>query len=165
MIISPLKQGDKRWASKHVGFGSESFAKVGCTVTALTCLINYVAKVSFTPDQVNDLLKNVNAFSDGKTIGKGNLLVWSRVRMAFPYSKWIKRSWNYETWAHNAEVSVYVYALKIPVLVEVYVPQGANRTKHWVLFIGNRKAIDPLTGTIVSTGKYPTTGYSLFQKI
>jgi hypothetical protein len=165
MNVLPLKQGDKRWASKYVGFGRETFAKVGCTVTDITCMINYLAKADYTPDQINDRLKEFNAFSDGKTLGTGNLVVWSRVCMAFPFLKFVKRSYNYETWSHNAEVSVYVYALKIPVLVEVYVPQGANRTKHWVLFIGNRKAIDPLTGTIVSTGKYPTTGYSLFQKI
>jgi hypothetical protein len=164
MSITPLKQGDKRWGSKLVGFGKETFAKVGCTVTALTCMINYLSGSNYTPDQVNDRLKEFNAFSDGRTLGKGNLLVWYRVCMAFPFLRYVGRYYNY-TWLDNAKVAEYVYVRKVPVLVEVYVAQGNNRTKHWVLFVGNKKMIDPITGKVESTAKYPLTGYTLYQKI
>jgi len=42
-------------------------------------------------------------------------------------------------------------------LVEVRHPSG---TKHWTLFIGDRLAIDPLGGSIISTGKYPVLGFT-----
>lgn len=159
--METLSQRDPRWAKKHVGFGSKTFAQVGCTVTALTMLLNRLFKYSLTPDEVNIRLKAVKAFSDGSTngVGKGNLIVWYRVPYAFPELKWSKRVKGYR----NVEVALYVYAKRTPVMVEVDA-KSIGAPRHWVLYLGFQKMADPWTGTEKSTKAYPPTGYSLFDK-
>lgn len=148
-----LTQRDPRWSKVKLGFSSLTIGSHGCTLTCITMLINHIYGWSLRPDEVNTALKEVKAFD-------GAYVIWARIPLAFTRLKFIKRVRNY----NNLEVSLYVYGKRTPVLVEVYAGKiGAPR--HWVLFIGNRKAIDPWTGKEVSTGEYtPQTGYALFQK-
>lgn len=152
MQVTPLSQRDVRWGNKNLGFSTLKIKSYGCTLVSLTCLLNYIEGKSYRPDEVNDKLKSVKAFY-------GALLYWSRVPLAYPSLKWVKRGYNYS----NAEVAWWVYVMGMPVMVEVNAASiGAPR--HWVLYIGNRQACDPWTGTVVSTSKYPATGYAIYRK-
>lgn len=154
MTITPLSQRDPRWASKKLGFSNLTIGGYGCTLTCLTMLLRYVyGDGSLTPDIVNDRLKEKKAFV-------GALLLWSRVPLAFPKLKWVWRGYNY----NNVQVAWCVYGKKLPVMVEV---NGAKigASKHWVLFTGGGKANDPWIGKQISTGYYPLTGFSLFDRV
>ena len=162
MTIQPLSQRDKRWTKVLLGFSKYTLGSHGCTLTALCMLINYIYSATYTPDQINSILKELGEYHPTKNkygAFQGALLVWSNVYRKFPKLKHIKRAFNYS----NIEVALYVYVYKLPVLVEVNASSiGAPR--HWVLFIGGGKMNDPWTGKEEKTSKYPLTGYSLYQK-
>lgn len=150
--VTTFSQRDPKWANKYVGFSKLTFKNVGCTITALASLISYVYQETYTPDKVNEMLKGANGFV-------GALVLWNRIPVAFNKLKWIKRVYSY----NNLETSLYVYAKKMPVLVEVNAARiGASR--HWVLFLGSQKELDPWDGTIKSTATYPPTGEAFIQK-
>ena len=138
-------QRDWRWAWIKFGFGGGRFKDYGCTVTALTSLL-FVAGYNLTPPQVAEKLRAVKAF-------QGDLLVWSRVHLAFPKLKFVWRGYKYE----NAKVKEMIEK-KTPVMVEVLL----SGHRHWVLFLGDQKMMDPWVGKVESTAKYPLIGYSLF---
>lgn len=150
--VPTWSQRDPRWRTKKLGFSNLTVGGYGCTLTCLSALITHVTGTSHTPDRVNDDLKKVKAFS-------GALVIWSRVQLAYPQLKWIKRAYRYNNW----DVAWNIYTKKIPVCVEV---NGAKigAPRHWVLFIGSGKMLDPWTGTIESTSKYPLTGYSVYHR-
>lgn len=152
MINIPKRysQLDLRWRWKSVGDYS-NFGKIGCTTTALTMLLE-VAGYDLTPPEVEKKLNDVGGYlwQNSKPTG---LLIWSKIQKAFPKVKFVYRYYSYD----NAKVKSIILQKKMPVLVEVRHPSGF---KHWVLFIGDYKAIDPLGGYIISTGKYPLTGFA-----
>lgn len=152
MQITPLSQRDKRWGDVNLGFSTLKIKNMGCTLVSLCMLLNYMENASYTPDQVNERLKKVKAFS-------GALLYWSRVPLAYPSVRWVKRAYNY----NNVEVAWYVYGKKLPVMVEVNA-WSIGAPRHWVLFKGGGKMNDPWTGKEESTSKYPLTGFSLYQR-
>ncbi len=90
---------------------------------------------------------------------QGAYILWSRVGVAFPQLKWTFRGYNYS----NVKVAYQVYVRKLPVLVEV---NGAKigAPRHWVLYLGNQRMVDPWVGEIRKTDYYPPTGYSLIEK-
>lgn len=127
-------QRDKRWGSIKLGTSSNTtISSHGCTITALGSILEV------PPDVVNERINAVNGYADG------NLVIWSKLEEAFPGIK-VKRVWTYD----NADV-----LKNVPnVLVEVDgKPIGGYR--HWVVYIGNKKALDPWTGTEVPTSQYP----------
>jgi len=149
--VTCYSQRDPKWGEKYVGFSTLRFKSFGCTITALASFISSVYNARITPDEVNQKLKAVNAFS-------GALLIWYRVPYAYPKLRFIKRAYNY----NNLEVAWSVYVKKVPVMVEVNAASiGASR--HWVLYLGSAKLMDPWYGRIDSTSKYPPTGYALYQ--
>ena len=150
--VTTFSQRDPKWANKKLGFSNLTIGNYGCTLTCLSSLISYVYQETYKPDKVNELLKNANAYV-------GALVLWSRIPLAFNKVKFIKRVYSY----NNLETSYYVYVRKMPVLVEVNAAKiGAPR--HWVLFLGNQKCLDPWDGTIKSTSTYPLTGEAFIQK-
>lgn len=152
MNIVPLSQNDPRWSRVTIGHTKLTIGRYGCTLTALTMLLNYFRSSNLTPIEVNDALTQAGGFD---SLGR---LLWSVVSKVYPEVKFTKRARNYNNW----EVSLYVYAKRLPVMVEVYFP--ATREPHWVLFIGFRRMIDPIDGTIKKTSTYSPTGYSLFDR-
>lgn len=152
MTITPLSQRDTRWSRKYLGFSKLTIGGYGCTLTSLTMLINYVEGKSYRVDEVNDRLKRVSAFS-------GALLIWSRVPLAFPSIKYVKRAYNY----NNTDVAWNIYVKKVPVMVEVNA-SSIGAARHWILFIGGGRMNDPWTGRNESTNKYPLTGYAIYHK-
>lgn len=132
--MTNLSQRDKRWKDIKLGTSDTTIGAYGCTITALSCIIGT------TPDVANERLKSVNGFA------QGNLVIWDKLAEAFPGIK-IKRVWSYD----NADVLANVPN----VLVEVDgKPIGGYR--HWVVYIGNKKMIDPWDGTEKSTTSYPS---------
>lgn len=138
-------QRDIRWSWRKFGFGGGNFYNYGCTVTALTSLL-FVAGYDLTPPQVAERLRNAKAFT-------GDLIIWSRIQIAFPKVKFVWRGYGY----NNAPVKENIEKGN-PTLVEVLL----SGHRHWVLFLGDMKMMDPWNGNVVSTSKYPLIGYSLF---
>jgi len=147
-----ISQRNPSWTNKTLGFSKLTIGKYGCTLTALTMLLNRKFGYKLTPPDVNFMLKEKKAFV-------GALILWARVPLAFPELKWVYRDYNY----NNVKVSWYVYGRGIPVLVEVNASY-IGAVKHWVLFIGNRQMVDPWTGTVRSTSHYPPTGDAIFDR-
>lgn len=132
--MTNLSQRDPRWKSLKLGTSNGTIGEFGCTITALSMVLGT------TPDVVNERLLSVNGYA------QGNLVIWAKIEEAFPGIK-IKRVWTYD----NADV-----LKNVPnVLVEVDgKPIGGFR--HWVVYIGNKKAIDPWDGTEKPTSSYPS---------
>lgn len=144
--VKVYSQRDWRWAFVKFGFGGGRFKDYGCTVTALTSLL-FVAGYNLTPPQVAEKLRAVKAF-------QGDLLIWSRIQLAFPLVKFTWRGYGYD----NAKVKENIEKGN-PTLVEVIL----SGHRHWVLFIGDQKMIDPWVGKVEPTSKYPLLGYSLIE--
>ena len=153
--VKPIKQSDRRWADELLGNSKTlTIGNSGCAITCLTMLLNYVTGKNFNPSQVNKRMKEVGGFY-------GALIIWSKINVAFPELKWIYRDYNYS----NLKVSSYVYIRRIPGMVEVVPTKNVSSLRHWVLFVGDRKMVDPWDGTIKSTSFYPVSGDSLIQKV
>ncbi len=138
-------QRDPKWANIPVGFGEQTIGQIGCTISVIGDVLG------LTPPEVNDGLKAVNGFSDGTTIGAGNLVVWAKITEVFPGTQ-IKRVWTYD----NNDVLA-----NIPnVIVEVPAIPIGGRGSHWVRYLGNEQLEDPWTGTVRPTSDFPNpTGY------
>lgn len=144
-MTEPLSQRDPRWANTYLGTSKTTIHDYGCTLTSLTMLLNHYGG-SYTPDQVNHKLKEVNGFSNG------NLIIWSAIPKAFPQVKTVERVWSYD----NSKV-----ASNLPAMVEVN-GSRIGASKHWVLYIGNQKMNDPWFGNEKSTSYYAPTGCAIF---
>jgi hypothetical protein len=150
--VPTFSQRDPRWRAKKLGNSNLTIGGYGCLLTSLSALISYVTGTEHTPDKVNDDLKKAKAFT-------GALLIWSRVPIAYPQLKWINRAYNYS----NLAVWTTINLRKVPVCVEV---NGAKigAPRHWVLFVGDKKMLDPWVGKIENTTKYPLTGSGIYYK-
>jgi hypothetical protein len=152
--ITPYSQNDLRWRLKTVGFSNERFglvpkisSGVGCTTTALASLLSILG-YTYTPSQVNDLLKANRGYL-------GCLMIWEAIPRAFPKVKSAIRSRIYS----NSVVSASIKK-GVPVLVEVL----TTRTRHWCLYLGEQKMLDPWDGKIKPTSTYTPVGYTLFTR-
>lgn len=137
MTITPLKQSDPRWATKKLGTGN--IADRGCVVVCLAML------ASTTPDKI----------VDEANFTSGGAILWASLKSL----KFIWRGYTYE----NDKVLQAIKDYK-GCLVEVSMPQAPGG-KHWVLFIGDGKMNDPLTGKTESTSKYTPTGYCILEPL
>jgi hypothetical protein len=135
--MTPLKQCDPRWGSKKLGTGN--ICDRGCVVTACAML------AGTTPDKI----------VDEANFTTGGAILWQSLKSI----KFIWRGYSYD----NAKV---LQAIKDygGCLVEVSMPQAPGG-KHWVLFIGDGKMNDPLTGKTENTSKYTPTGYCILEPI
>ena len=140
-------QRDPKWKDETLGTKG-TIGGYGCTITAIGCLAD------LTPSEVNQRLKSVNGFANG------NLVIWSKIEEAIPWLRFVWRGYEY----NNYKVSKAIEE-NGGCLVEV---SGARigGSKHWLLFIGNRRAYDPWTGEEISTSLYtPITGYAEIKVI
>lgn len=152
--MQPLSQRDPKWGSQKLGYGNTTIHDYGCTITALAMLLET------TPNVVNDKLKVVGGFTGPNQ----NLLIWSKIKDAFPNAEFEWREYNYEDEADNIKVKDAIEKYG-GCLVEVdfdNTPRTDNR--HWVLLIGNKRLLDPWTGTERPTSDYTIyTGYSIIK--
>ena len=134
--IKPLSQLDPRWADKKLGTGT--IKDRGCVVVSCAML------GQMTPDRIVD---------NADFTPQGAIYWQSLSRLGFTFH-W--RGYTYENDRVLGAIKDYGDCL-----VEVLHPSGF---KHWVLFIGNKKMLDPLSGKEESTSKYPNlTGYCILQ--
>ena len=134
--LTPLKQTDPRWKDKKLG--NKTIGQIGCAVVCVAML------GGITPDRVVD---NADFTPEGA-------IYWQSLnRLGFTFH-W--RGYTYENEKVLGAIEKYGACL-----VEVLHPSGI---KHWVLFIGDKKMIDPLSGKVEATSKYPNmTGYCILE--
>jgi len=144
--MQQYSQNDRRWELDKLGTSNNTLEKKGCTITAIAMLLSHYGYTD-TPRDVNNRLKEVHGFFDK------SLVIWAKVAEAYPKLTFIKRDWEYNN---------KVVRENVPCLVEVDPKLQRTAIKHWVLYIGNQKMIDPWTGRICKTSKYKATGYALF---
>ena len=140
-------QRDPKWKDETLGTKG-TIGGYGCTITAIGCLAD------LTPSEVNQRLKSVNGFANG------NLVIWSKIEEAIPWLQFVWRGYEYNNYKVTKAIEENGGCL-----VEV---SGARigGSKHWLLFIGNRRAYDPWTGEEISTSLYtPITGYAEIKVI
>lgn len=151
MNYNPLSQRDSRWANTLLGDSNTStIGGYGCTITCITVMYNAYAGTNLTPADVNSRMKDEGAFQN-------DLVLWDKVGKALPGLKFEWRGYNYE----NDKV-----AANLPCLVQVDFDGriATPNDKHWVLYIGNKRMVDPWTGHEIDTSKYPiATGYAIFS--
>ena len=138
--VTPLSQRDVRWGFKKLGYSDLLIKDYGCTITALTVLLNSYG-YNYGVDDVNNRLKANNGFVKA-------LLWWAHIPNAFDEASMPIQYWIY----HDNRVKEIINSGR-PVMVKVDgSPIGAKF--HWVLYVGDRKLMDPWTGKIESTIKY-----------
>lgn len=161
------KQADPRWAKKIVGFGnkSQTFEHVGCTVSDITYLYNFVTGKNFTPEDINGKLITLGEYSAKNQRGAfiGASIMWKNIEKALPELKWVYRDYNY----NNTKVWSWITLWpRLPVLVEIYKSDSVTK-RHWVVYLGGQKMYDPIQGKILSTstpGYNTPTGSSRFSR-
>jgi hypothetical protein len=96
--------------------------------------------VEEAPDVVNSKLKAFKGFT-------GALVIWNKIPSAFPKLKFVWRSYVYDNNAVLSQIKRNGFCL-------VEAKRRFTGSKHWVVFIGNKRLLDPQTGTERSTGVY-----------
>lgn len=144
--MTAYSQRDSKWANIALGSStSTTIGSHGCTITCLGILAN------LSPDEVNRRMNAVGGYQNG------NLVIWSKINQAIPTLKHLERSTTY----NNTKVSEAISRFG-GCLVEVDgAPIGGSR--HWVVYIGNQKLIDPWDGQTKSTMYYKAVGYSSIE--
>ena len=141
--MTTYSQRDPRWKNQKFGKNG-TIGALGCTGTCIAMLLDV------TPDKVFKRLDEFHAFS-------GNYIIWTKLHEAYPQLTFVKRVRIYD----NADV-----LKNLPCLVEVDF-DGTPRTddRHWIVFIGNHRALDPWQGKEISTETYkPLLGYAIVKK-
>ena len=140
---TPISQRDPRWANITLGFGPGTISQYGCTVTAITMLLNSKG-AGLNPQQVNDIMKDKGAFAGDPA----NLVWWAKLPQAFPQITSVFKYYSYDN-----EVVKGLIKQGYPVVVCVDgTPIGSSQ--HWVLYIGDQTLLDPWDGKGKPTSTY-----------
>lgn len=148
--MTPLSQRDGRWKDIKIGNSSSTIGSYGCTLTCLAMLSNT------TPDITNAFLTAVNGFSVDR-------IIWTKLNetklgLHFPD---MGRQYVYNDVAVRDAIKAYGGCL---VEVDFDGIISTPNDRHWVLYIGDQKLIDPWDGKIKSTSSYPLVkGYAIIQ--
>jgi len=130
-----------------LGYGTGTIKSWGCTLASLGSISNIEIL------KLNGLLKG-SSFSNSAFAGSTkNLINWTQLnKYTNGVITHIWRGYGYDSTKINEAISKHGFCL-------VEVLNGG--TKHWIVAIGNQKALDPLTGGEIPTSKYPYwTGWS-----
>jgi len=138
--ITPLSQRDPHWSNVPLGFSNLTIGGYGCTITCISML------ACLNPDEVNARLKAVNGFSNG------NLVIWTKIKEAIPWLEFEWRGYSFDNERVKGAIDTYGACL---VEVDFDGKIATPSDKHWVLYKGDQKMIDPWTGVEKSTGWYP----------
>ena len=145
-----LSQRDSRWKNDKLGFSPNlTLGDYGCLATDIGIL------AGLTPKEVNERMKGVNGFAN-KTY-----IIWAKIQEAIPWLEFEWRGYSYD----NDKVKKAI-AENGACLVEVDFDGKIStpKDKHWVVFIGNGRMIDPWTGKEKATNWYPKlTGYAVIK--
>ena len=138
--MTNLSQYDPRWKDIKLGFSNLTIGQAGCLITCCSMLADT------TPDKLNDRLKSVSGYADQ------NLLIWTKLNEATNN----KLEFQWLNYVYNNDGVKQIIADEGACIVRV---DNAG-TMHFVLYIGNGKMVDPLTGTVQPTSKYPAQGFA-----
>lgn len=142
--VTPFSQRDPRWSNLKINNTSYTIGTDGC----LICVLSSVAGI--TPDIAVVKLRFNGALVDWTSIGNIGLELAQRADV-------------YD----NDYVSQFITNNGSCIVRVDY--DGYRETPsdtHFVLFIGNKREIDPWTGNEVATTKYPIlTGYRAVRKV
>lgn len=153
--VIPFNQRDSKWGSNRHGTSNMTLAQTGCTVSIVASMLVH-AGYKTDPGKLNKLL------TDNKGYANGNLIIWSVVNKLFPKVKFEYRHYSY----NNDLARAWIDAGKMPIIEVGAAPIGGSPGgKHWVGFVGNKKSVDPWTGTIKDTSTWQPTGMALFDYI
>lgn len=137
---TPLSQRDPKWANVILGYGPGNIGQYGCTITAITMLLNSKG-ANLNPSQVNDKMKDAGAFV-------GNLVWWAKLPQAFPQ---ITSVYKYYTYDNEIVKGLIKQGYPVVVCVDGS-PIGSSQ--HWVLYVGDQTLLDPWDGKGKPTSTY-----------
>lgn len=139
--MNNLSQRDPRWKDKKIGTSNSTIGGYGCTLTCLSM------QAGLNPDEFDHLMTAVGGF-------QGDLILWQKIHSAVP---WLNFPDNGRHYTYDNDLVKQAIEKYGSCLVEVDF-DGITSTpsdRHWVLYIGNQRCIDPWTGNEVATSKYP----------
>ena len=143
--MNKYSQRNNFWKDIKLGTSNVTIGSHGCVITCLSMVADT------PPNEMNELLKENNAYANG------NLVIWSKI----PGFNFIERVKFYNNQGVKDVIDKYGFCL---VEVDYDGKPRTTKDKHWVLFIGNKRMIDPWTGNEVDTNKYPVlTGYCVLE--
>lgn len=144
-----MKAYNQRDYSNTLGTGSTTIAQEGCTITCVGMF------AGIDPVEVNRRMIAVGGYVNG------NLVNWTKLHDAMPWIDFVYRHYSYDN-------TIALQAIKDhgAVLIEVDFDGTPKTTdKHWVLYIGGGRMLDPWTGNEVSTTKYAiVTGMAVLRR-
>jgi hypothetical protein len=132
--MKQLLQCDGKWGMKSLGTSNVTICGYGCLITCASMLAD------MDVGELNSALIRVNGYQDQ------NLLIWAKLGEATNG----KLTFNWLNYIYNNEGVKQVIADEGGCIVQV---QNGDYM-HFVLYIGNGKMYDPLSGE-ASTRKYP----------
>lgn len=137
-----LSQRDPKWSGLTLGESSKTIGRAGCTITCLGM------KYGITPDVINELLKQNDAFypenPNDPFSPEKDLVWWTKLPTALPGVTFITRYTNYDR---------SIVMQNLPCIVEVNgAPIGGVR--HWVLYVSENTLYDPWDGQEKPIGTY-----------
>lgn len=149
--VQPLSQNDPQWKGQKLGFGTGSIGNYGCLLTSFTAILNYFAKQNWSPEEINDLMKQWGGYA-GET---KNLWSW---KVAEKFG--IKYSLNHSDSYDDTEVKNWI-AKGVPVILKVDgKPLGG--LSHYIVALGDGKVMDSWDGTIKPFSSYTPLGYHVY---
>lgn len=149
--MTPLSQRDPKWGEITIGNSNSKIKDFGCTITSIAIL------AGTTPDVVNAYLTAVNGFSVDRIIWQK--LNETKLGVTFPDGG--------RQYIYNDEAVRKAIEENFGCLVEVDYDGvvSTSSDRHWVLFIGDHKLIDPWDGKVKPTSSYPILkGYAILRQ-
>lgn len=145
-----FSQNDTRWKSNLLGNSNLTIGSSGCLITSLGMISDT------NVDVVNTKLKAVKGFTEA-------LVIWNKIQSALPKLKFVWRGPAYNNDSVLSQIKRNGFCL-------VEAKNRFTGSKHWMVFIGNKKLWDPWTGTEKSTGSYNNllwsySGFAAIDKI
>ena len=145
-----FSQNDPKWKDTLLGFSNLKIGSYGCLITCIGM------SIELDPDVVNIKLKAVGGFS-------GALVIWSKIQAALPQLKFVWRSNVYDNTAVLSQIKRNGFCF-------VETRNRFTGSRHWVLFVGNKRLYDPWDGKEKGTGTYngllwSYSGFSAIDKV
>lgn len=156
-LITPQSQRASGNDKIKLGTGDKNtttIASHGCTITDIAMAAGLSVR------EVNQLFIKHGVYAGSN--GVFNLVNWTKIKLAIPWLEFEWRGYGYDNDRVAAAIKKNGFCL-----VEVDF-DGTPRTddKHWVLYIGDQKMIDPWTGTVRPTSTYGiATGFAIINKV
>lgn len=155
LTVQPFSQRDPKWANLKHGTSGMTIGQTGCTISILATMLVH-AGYNTDPSKLNKLL------TDNQGYANGNLVIWQAIQQLFPKVTFVYRHYNYQ----NDLAKAWINKGLMPIIEVGAAPiGGAPGGKHWVGFVGDKKSVDPWTGTIKDTSTWQPTGMALFDYV